>query len=106
MTELARRRGLPEACYAALKFTGERIYIHFGADLFEVFPQYGGRKSENIAYATEQNEAEGVTLRQMAAMEGGAVYGWETPMANIQNYDAEGHYVPPISMDVREKRER
>lgn len=104
MTELARRRGLPEGCHAVLKFTGERIYIRFGADSFEVFPQYGGKMSENLAYAIEQNEPQGITVRQMAAMEGGAVYGWETPMASILNYDEEGHFIPPFAVESREKR--
>ena len=106
MTEFARPRGLPEACHAVLKFTGERIYIRFGADTFEVFPQYGGRMNENLAYAVEQNESLGISVRQMAAMEGGAVYGWETPMADIQNYDGEGHYVPPALVDGKEKKRR
>lgn len=106
MTGLANRRGLPEACYAVLKFTGERIYVRFGADTFEVFPQYGGRMSENLAYANEQNEPQGITLRQMAAMEGGAVYGWETPMADIRNYDEEGHFVLPVFIENKERKAR
>lgn len=104
MTELARSRGLPESCHAVLNFTGERIVVRFGEDGFEAFPQYGGRRKENLAYAMEQNEPKGITLRQMAAMEGGAVYGWETPMADIQNYDEEGHYVPPVLAEVQRKR--
>lgn len=106
MAELARRRGLPEACHAVLKFTGERIYIRFGADSFDVFPQYGGRLSENLTYAISKNEPQGITVRQMAAMEGGVVYGWETPMASILNYDEEGHFIPPVSTDDRERRDR
>lgn len=106
MTEFARPRGLPEACHAVLKFTGERTYIRFGADTFEVFPQYGGRMSENLSYAVEQNESLGISVRQMAAMEGGAIYGWETPMADIQNYDAEGHYVPPALVDGKEEKRK
>lgn len=104
MTELARLRGLPESCHAVLKFTGERIYIRFGADSFEIFPQYGNRMSENLEYAIGQNEPKNITVRQMAAMEGGAVYGWGTPMANIQNYDEEGHFVPPVLVENRERK--
>lgn len=106
MTELAHRRGLPESCHAVLRFTGERIYIRFGADSFDSFPQYGGRMSENLAYAIGQNGLQGITVRQMAAMEGGAVYGWGTPMAVIQNYDEEGHYIPFDYMNDSNEKER
>ena len=95
MSELARRRGLPEGCYAVLRCTGERIYIRYGADTYDVFPQYGRKMTENLTYAMEQNAQLGITLQQMSAMEGGVIYGWETPMANIHYYNEEGHYVPP-----------
>ena len=27
-------------------------------------------------------------------MENGSVYGWDTPMADVRNYDKDGHYFP------------
>lgn len=100
MTYLASLRGLPESCYGVLRYTGERIRIRFGAFGFESFPQYGGNMEANRAYADERNQPKGITREQVAAMEGGAVFGWDTPAADVQNYDSEGRYIPPERVAV------
>ena len=94
MTALASMRGLPESCYGVLPFTGERIRIRFGEDRYEDFPQYGADQVANRHYAEEQNAPFGITPQQMAAMENGAIYGWDTPMADPNHYDEGGHYHP------------
>jgi hypothetical protein len=96
MSALASVRGLPEKCYGVLPFTGERIRIRFGEDRYEDFPQYGANQVVNRQYAEEQNSPYGITLQQMAAMENGAIYGWDTPMADPRNYDKGGHYTPTV----------
>lgn len=102
MSYLAEHKGLPEYCYGVLKYTGERIIIRYGEDGYENFPQYGGNMVENRAYANEQNEALKVTDEQVAAMENGVIFGWDTPAANPQNYDENGHfYVPENEMKGR-----
>ena len=94
MTALALARGLPEQCYGVLPFTGERIRIRFGEDRYEDFPQYGADQVANRQYAEEQNAPYGTTAQQMAAMENGSIYGWDTPMADPHHYDEGGHYHP------------
>ena len=98
MTVLASMRGLPETCYGVLPFTGERIRIRFGEGRYEDFPQYGTDQCANRQYAEDQNAPYGITSQQMAAMENGSIYGWDTPMADPDNYDEGGHY-HPISME-------
>ena len=45
------------------------------------------------------NEAAGVTRAQAAAMYGGAVYGWDSPMADPKNYNEAGAYIGPEMED-------
>ena len=94
MAALASMRGLPESCYGVLPFTGERIRIRFGEDRYEDFPQYGADQTANRQYAEDQNAPLGIPPQQMAAMENGAIYGWDTPMADPNHYDEGGHYHP------------
>ena len=98
MTVLASMRGLPETCYGVLPFTGERIRVRFGEDRYEDFPQYGADQCANRQYAEDQNAPYGITSQQMAAMENSSIYGWDTPIADPNNYDEGGHY-HPISME-------
>lgn len=97
---LAKERGLPESCHGVLRYTGERIRIRFGDSEFESFPQYGGNATENRRFASEQNSTKGLTTEQVAAMENGVVFGWESPYANVRNYDKDGHFA------VSEEQER
>ena len=104
MTALAARVGLPERCYGVQPFMGERILIRYGEDSYELFPQYGCNATENRKYATERNREFCVTLAQVAAMENGSVYGWDTPMADVRNYDKDGHYFPMEEQKGEKKR--
>ena len=92
MNMLANDRGLPAACYGVLRFTGERIYIRFGEDSFDAFPQYGGNSIANKDFAREQNQTRGVSFAQQVAMENGVIFGWDTPVADPTNYDENGHW--------------
>ena len=103
MTVLAKDKGLPETCYGVLKYTGERILIRYGEDLYDSFPQYGGNMVENRAYANEQNEALNLSIEQVAAMENGVIFGWDTPVANPKNYDENGHFYVPVE-EPKERR--
>ena len=103
MTFLAAQKGLPESCWGVLPYTGERIFIRYGADLYENFPQYGGSMVENHAYAHNRNEVAELSVQQVAAMENGVIFGWDTPMAVPSHYDENGHFYIPIAM-ARERR--
>ena len=96
LISMAEVKGLPEHCYGVLKYTGERILIRFGGDMYEIFPQYGGNLVENRAYANEQNAVLNLSVEQVAAMENGVIFGWDTPVANPKNYDENGHFYIPV----------
>ena len=49
-------------------------------------------KEENAAFANEQNGIAGITNAQVSAMVNGIIYGWETPMADVKNYDENGYF--------------
>ena len=95
MTALAAEKELPLFCYGVLRFTGERIIVYYGMNEMETFPQYGGNMAENRAYANEENEKLGLSIEQISAMENGAIFGWDTPVANPHNYDENGHFYLP-----------
>lgn len=106
MTHLAARRGLPENCYGTQPYTGERIHIRFGENGFESFPQFGTDKTANQSYAAQMNEPLCATPEQLAAMEGGSIYGWDTPAADVRNYDGNGKYIPPVTEPILKKGEK
>ncbi len=93
-TLMAGSRGLPLWCYGVYKFTGERIRVWFGQRDFERYPQYGGDILANDSYAREKNDEIEVSIAQRTVMENGVIYGWDTPVAQIYNYDEEGRYCP------------
>lgn len=92
MTALAKEFGLPEVCYGVTPYSGERMRIRYGDNSFESFPQYGQNREGNKQYAAEQNKTLKVTKAQQAAMEGGVIYGWDTPAADPRNYDENGYF--------------
>ena len=83
---------MPEACYGVTPYSGERMRIRYGDNGFESFPQYGQNSVGNKQYAAEQNKMLKVTKAQQAAMEGGVIYGWDTPAADPCNYDESGYF--------------
>lgn len=103
MGALAAEKGLPEQCHGVQPFTGERINIRYGADSFELFPQYGANLTENRKYADEKNEELNLTIEVVSAMENGVIYGWNSPAADPKNYDEKGHYYIPAE-EVKERR--
>ena len=104
MSDLAAERGLPERCYGVFKFTGECILLRFGGEI-ERCPQYGLNADKNKIFAAEQNKLYGITPYQLAAMQEGAIYGWDTPAAEPGNYDADGYFIKPLQENMKgEKR--
>ena len=104
MGALAAEKGLPEQCYGVQPFTGERINIRYGADSFELFPQYGANLTENRKYADEQNEELNLTIEVVSAMENGVIYGWNSPAADPKNYDEKGHFHEPTGKIKKRRR--
>lgn len=91
---MSKVKGLPTMCYGVLGFTGERIKIYYGVREVERFPQYGGDGNANSRYADEENSKMKVTKAQRSAMENGALFGWDTPMSEVSDYNKDGQYCP------------
>lgn len=81
--------GLPAYAYARSLYTNNIVRIVRGErTLFGVVEQ------ETV---DTLNEAAGVTRAQAAAMYGGAVCGWDSPMADPNNYNEAGFYIGPAT---------
>ena len=104
MSKLAAENGLPEYCHGVLKYTGERILIRYGDDMYDSFPQYGSNVVENRSYVNEQNKLLKLSAQQVSAMENGVIFGWDTPMADPKNYDNDGHFYVPKEEVNRRRR--
>ncbi|MCQ2770352.1 MAG: hypothetical protein MJ236_00935 [Clostridia bacterium] len=100
MIQFAKEKNMPIFCHGTSPFTGERVRIRY-LDDFEVFPQYGCDKKENGNYADECNKSLKVSIKQRRAMENGCVYGWDSPLANPENYTNDGFY---LVQEAKKKR--
>lgn len=79
--------GLPAYAYARSRYTNNIVRIVRGErTLFGVVEQEA---------VDTLNEAAGVSRAQAAAMYGGAVCGWDSPMADPNNYNEAGAYIGP-----------
>ena len=83
--------GLPAYAYARSRYTNNIVRIVRGErTLFGVVEQ------ETV---DTLNDAAGVTRAQAAAMYGGAMCGWDSPMADPKNYNEAGAYIGPEMED-------
>lgn len=83
------KRGLPAYAYAMSHYTQRVVRVVRGENtLFGISVQ---------GTVDVLNEAAGVTRAQAAAMYGGAVCGWDSPMADPKNYDEVGFYIGPAT---------
>lgn len=81
------KKGLPAYAYARSRYTNNIVRVVRGERaLFGVV-------SQDCVDAL--NNAAGVTRAQAAAMYGGAMYGWNSPMADPKNYSDTGSYIGP-----------
>jgi hypothetical protein len=76
---------LPSIAFTALPATGETVAILRGQSAYY---HIGSAKSPD-----ELNRMYGVTRAQALAMLAGATHGWSTPLADPDNYDAEGAFL-------------
>lgn len=84
--------GLPAYAYARSRYTNNIVRVVRGERaLFGVVGQ---------DCVDALNNAAGVTRAQAAAMYGGAMYGWNSPMADPKNYSDTGSYIGPEMEDA------
>ena len=84
-------RGLPAYAYAVSRYTQRVVRVVRGENTL-----FGINDQETVDVL---NEAAGVTRAQAAAMYGGAVCGWDSPMADPKNYNEAGAYIGPEMED-------
>ena len=85
-------KGLPAYAYARSRYTNNIVRVVRGERaLFGVVGQ---------DCVDALNNAAGVTRAQAAAMYGGAMYGWNSPMADPKNYSDTGSYIGPEMEDA------
>lgn len=73
---------LPGIAFASLPATGQTIAIRSGAPAY-----YRVASTKTV---DELNAMYGVDKAQVRAMLAGVLIGWDTPLANPENYDAQG----------------
>ncbi len=83
--------GLPAYAYARSRYTQRVVRVVRGENtLFAINDQEA---------VDTLNEAAGVTRAQAAAMYGGVMCGWDSPMADPKNYNEAGAYIGPEMED-------
>ena len=84
-------RGLPAYAYAVSRYTHRVVRVVRGENTL-----FGIDDQETVDVL---NEAAGVTRAQAAAMYGGVLCGWDSPMADLKNYNEVGVYIGPEMED-------
>lgn len=97
------RSSLPKMCYG--KVLEKRAIVTFERGVDGYRPAYAvtkGRTSQKLV--DELNSELGVNKAQAAAMQGGAILGWDTPAADPKNYDEQGQPIKPRHRDRGDAR--
>jgi len=89
---------LPEWCWAILPIdkslvrvkAGESGYYPLNVALTEDKKRVFDPDLTNDQIADKLNAERGISKAQRKAMEWGSMFGWETPLANPDNYNKEG----------------
>lgn len=84
------RSSLPWRCYTVIPSTGDLIVVQKGEKGYFRTELSQQSREENQKTADKYNKEMGITKAQEAAMRSGSMFGWHTPAADPQNYDAAG----------------
>ena len=87
LTMNVNKQGLPAYAYAVSPYTNCIIRVVRGETAFFGIPNGSGADALNAEI--------GVSAAQAAAMYNGVICGWDTPMADPDNYNAAGAYIGP-----------
>ena len=89
------REELPQYCFTACESTGELVVIVNG--IKGLYPQdFPKDYKANRILAELFNGFLGVTRTQACALVAGSMFGWNVPMADPKNYDADGNPIMPM----------
>ena len=98
------RSTLPDKCYAVLPSNDEIIIVKKGESGYYRTNKYGHDRAEALTIVDEDNERDGVSRAQAAAMLAGSMFGWATPAADPKNYDSRGQPIKPRHHDRGDAR--
>lgn len=84
------RSSLPKQCYSLLLDTGNVVILKRGETGYYKTDIPHTSKEEARAIVEEYNRKLGVTRAQEEAMKGGSMFGFNKPIADPANYDAQG----------------
>ena len=86
---------LPDWCYTVLPYSGALIVVKRGVSGYGQLSNSTDDPQKNRELAREYNAQMGVTPQQEAAMLGGSMFGWDTPVARLTSYNEKGEPIPP-----------
>ena len=89
-TYVPLRSSLPKQCYSLLLDTGNVVILKRGETGYYKTDIPHTSKEEARALVEEYNRKLGVTRAQEEAMKGGSMFGFDKPIADPANYDAQG----------------
>lgn len=99
------RSSLPVQCFSVFPSSGELILLTRGEKGYTTCPEFSADDAgENLRFAEDNNEKNGITKAQEAAMLAGSMFGWQTPAADPKNYDEQGQPIKPRQKDRGEAR--
>ena len=89
----------PAYCYSVIKSTGDLIDIHAGESGY--YPHNGSTfdKGKNRELAGRFNTRLGISRGMEEAMHSGSMFGWDVPLAQPENYNADGTLNLPIEVE-------
>ena len=88
------RSSLPDKCFGTLQTSREVILLRKGVMGYERTHIVPDAKVDPKAAVDALNELTDITKAQSAAMLAGSMFGWDTPAADLKNYDEMGQLVP------------
>lgn len=95
ITNDAAHISLPDWCYTVLPYSGALIVVKRGISGYGQLRNSTNDPQKNRELAREYNAQMGVTPQQEAAMLGGSMFGWDTPVARLTSYNEKGEPIPP-----------
>lgn len=97
------RGGMPDWCFCPLPSSKKLVVARYGA--IGYLPIHLAQGGKNAAEQADRlNEALGVTKQQRGAMLGGALCGWNSPIADPKYYDEDGILKPKPQKEKQEVR--
>ena len=83
---------LPDFCFSVLPYTGQLIRLRYGQSDYRLSQFNTDDTGKNRLLASALNQEMDVSLQQERAMLNGAMFGFDKPVADPENYDESGEF--------------